>query len=67
MKLFVAVSGNDREDVLRRLQVAVKSTDVFDQEKCSVEELGANKTVLLQLDYQWSDEEGEAFLADLSD
>jgi len=73
MKLYLAISGDDKQDVLRRLRLALENPKEFEEDNCSTEEYDESKRpdepgrVIYQLDYDWDEGEGSAYLADLYD
>jgi len=71
MRLYLAISGNDREDVLAKLRTALETEGFFSHDNACAEEYdeseesGEDGHVLFQADYQWTDEDGIPYLADL--
>jgi hypothetical protein len=54
MKLFIAITGNDREDCLKRLQKALDNDAEFTENNCYIEHI-TNGQVDYILDFQFED------------
>lgn len=71
MKLYIAVSGVDEEDIKRRLRLALDNPREFIESNASSFEYDSSKKpdadgrLIYQIDYEFINEEGEAYLADL--
>ncbi len=71
MRLYLAISGDNKEDVLAKLRAALETEGFFSDDNACAEEYDESKEpgedgrVLFQVDYQWTDEGGFPYLADL--
>lgn len=60
MKLFIATSGESKEEILENLKKAIDNGDFCDDNCITFNPDGS------ALDYDWVDKKGNAFLADLT-
>jgi len=72
MKLFVAISGKDRNDVLARLQKALDNPREFGrvpphEDNAYSPEYDEDGNLVYQLDWEWTEGDGDAMLAELLD
>lgn len=61
MNLYIAISGKNKEDVLQRLLAAMQNPTELNEDNATVIHFDPD----YQIDYQWQNDPGDAYLADI--